>query len=163
MKNKAAYWIVVIVLVAVVVSERFTISRVRRERDAVRQEKAELEGSLFAFHNMYTSQMDSLIRFLCEMQNDDFVDIRTVYDTDVSATQKLSSFRSLTHRRNTLCGKAIKETGDYILYARKEYAVRASERERYSRLLRQGDNGELVLKVDPVTKFDLMSIEKYQR
>ena len=159
MKNKTAYWIVVIVLVAVVVSERFTISRVRRERDAV---QVELQRSLFKFHNMYISQMDKLIHFLHEIQNDDYVDFKTVYNPDVSVMEKLSSFRSLTHRRNRLCENVIKETGDYILYARKEYAVRTSE-QLYSRLLKQGDNGELVLKVDPVTKFDLMNIEKYRR
>ena len=106
--------------------------------------------------------MDKLIHFMREIQNDDSADIRMVYNPDVSVMEKLSSFRSLTHRRNRLCEKAIKETGDYILYARKEYAVRTSE-QLYSRLLKQGDNGELVLKVDPVTKFDLMNIEKYRR
>jgi len=162
MKNKTAYWIVMIVLVAIAVSERFTISRVRRERDALQQKEAELEGSLFEFHNMYVSQMDKLIDFLRKIQNDDSADRRMVYNPDVSLMEKLSSFRSLIHRRNRLCENAIKDTGDYIRYARKEYVVRTSQ-QLYSRLLRQGDNGELVLKVDPVTKFDLMNIEKYRR
>jgi hypothetical protein len=163
MKEKTALWIAVAILSMLVIHDRFTISNTRKELATFRQQKFSLQGLLWEFNNMYVSQMSSLIDFLHDIHNDDFVGIRRIYNPDVSATQKLSSFRSLIHSRNRSCERIIKKTEEYILFARKKYSIRDSKDKFYSRILKKNDNGQLVLKMEPVTKFELMNIEKYKR
>jgi hypothetical protein len=162
MKDKTALWIAVTILSMVVIYDRFTIFRARKDMDALRQQTTSLKSSLFEFNNLYVSQMGPLIDFLHDIHNDDFVDIREIYNPDVSAMQKLSSFRSLIHRRNRLCEKIIRKTEEYVLYAKNKFDIRDSRHKFYSQVLQEDDNGKLVLKIESVPEFELMNIEKYK-
>ena len=88
--RKRTLWMLLVgvLVIGPVIHDRITIGG---ERDRLPQRNTELELAMFTFHNLYTSQMDNLVSKLRKIRDDDYADIKEIYNPEAKAGRKLQA------------------------------------------------------------------------
>ncbi len=168
MKQRNIHIAVIIALIGIIVYDRVMIAQTKKE---LTEAQINHHTSLFEFHNAYTSQMNSLKHYLHEINNDDYVGIREIYNTDTSADQKLNSVRGYINSRNKRAEAIKKETAKYIEYTKRKFGLfeipgvstTTNLDQMYSRIIKKSDKGVWVLVNPEVKEFEVNNITKHKK